>query len=138
MSIKSVKVIMSSVGVRAGDAPRKVMYMPIATIDYMEKEHRSQRVFLDNEIFSNKKHFKGWFNGQSFFVGGTKDGYQIYDENGNRTGTVKKKEVGYPVQINEDDFICLKGRFASWINGKGKCVDSHELTDEEYAAIIYG
>ena len=138
MSIKSVKVTMSSVGVHVGDAPRKVMYMPIAKIDYIEKGHRSQRVPLDNKMVSNRKHFKGWFNSLSFFVGSTKDSYQIYDENGNRTGTVKKKDVGYPVQVNEDDFICLKGRIASWINGKGECIDSHELTDEEYTALIYG
>ena len=138
MSIKSVKVTMSSVGVHAGDAPRKAMYMPIAKIDYMEKGHRSQRVLLDNEMVPDKKLFKGWIIGLSFFAGCTKDSYQIYDENGNRTGTVRIEDVGNPIQVNEDDFICLKGRFASWINGKGECVASRELTDEEYRAVTKG
>lgn len=45
MSIKSVKVTMSSVGVHAGDAPRKVMYMPIAKIDYIEKRTSQPKSF---------------------------------------------------------------------------------------------
>lgn len=135
MSIKSVKVTMSTVGVNAVGAPRKVMYMPIAKIDYMEKGHRSQRVLLDNEMVPDKKHFKGWIIGLSFFAGCTKDSYQIYDENGNRTGTANIEKVGTPIQVNEDDFVCLKGRIASWINRNGECEDSRELTDEEYRTV---
>lgn len=135
MNIKSVKVTMSSFGVTTSDTPRRVMYMPIAKIDYMEKEHRSQRVHLDQAMLPDKKHFKGWIIGLSFFVGCTKDCYQIYDENGKRTGMVKIEDVGNPIQVNEHDFICLKERTAAWINRNGECVGSRELTDEEYKAV---
>ena len=138
MKIKNVKVSMAQIGINTADAPRRVVYMPIAKIDYMEKGNHSQRVHLDKAMIPDKKHFKGWIVGMSYFVGCTKDCYQIYDENGNRTGTVSIEKVGKPIQANEDDFICLKGRTASWINRNGECVNSRELTDEEYAAVTEG
>ena len=42
MKIKKVKVTMSRIGITTMDAPRRVFYMPLAKIDYMEKEHRSR------------------------------------------------------------------------------------------------
>ena len=73
--------------------------------------------------------------GSSYFVGITKDNYQIYNKNGNRTGNANIEQFGNPIQANEDDFVCLKGKIASLIESDGKCTKSRELTDEEYKAI---
>ena len=131
MKIKNVKVTMSYVGLTAGDTPRQVSYMPLAKISYVEKEHRSKTVLLDETLVPDKKYFKGWIIGVSYFAGITKDSCQIYDENGNRTGTVSIEEFGKPIQANEDNFICLKGKTVSWIAKNGECVGSRELTVEE-------
>ena len=48
MSIKSVKVTMSSVGVNSVDKPRRVEHMPIANITYNEKGMKKKSVLLDN------------------------------------------------------------------------------------------
>ena len=82
MKIKNVKVTMSYVGLTAGDTPRQVSYMPLAKISYVEKEHRSKTVLLDETLVPDKKYFKGWIIGVSYFAGITKDSCQIYDENG--------------------------------------------------------
>jgi len=131
MKIKNVKVTMSYVGLTAGDTPRQVSYMPLAKISYVEKEYRSKTVLLDETLVPDKKYFKGWIIGVSYFAGITKDSCQIYDENGNRTGTVSIEEFGKPIQANEDNFICLKGKTVSWIAKNGECVGSRELTVEE-------
>lgn len=135
MKIKNVKVTMSYVGLTAGDTPRQVAYMPLAKISYVEKEHRSKTVLLDETLVPDKKYFKGWIIGVSYFAGITKDSCQIYDENGNRTGTVSIEEFGKPIQANEDDFICLKGKTVSWIAKNGECVGSRELTVEELKSV---
>ena len=138
MKIKNVKVTMSYVGLTAGDTPREVSYMPLARISYVEKEHHSKTVLLDETLVPDKKYFKGWIIGVSYFAGITKDSCQIYDENGNRTGTVSIEEFGKPIQANDDDFICLKGRLASLIDRNGKRIGGRELTDEEYKAFTGG
>lgn len=135
MKIKNVKVTMSYVGLTAGDTPRQVAYMPLAKISYVEKEHRSKTVLLDETLVPDKKYFKGWIIGVSYFAGITKDSCQIYDENGNRTGTVSIEEFGKPIQANEDNFICLKGKTVSWIAKNGECVGSRELTVEELKSV---
>jgi hypothetical protein len=135
MKIKNVKVTMSYVGLTAGDTPRQVSYMPLAKISYVEKEHRSKTVLLDETLVPDKKYFKGWIIGVSYFAGITKDSCQIYDENGNRTGTVSIEEFGKPIQANEDNFICLKGKTVSWIAKNGECVGSRELTVEELKSV---
>lgn len=135
MKIKKVKVTMSRIGITTMDAPRRVFYMPLAKIDYMEKENRSQTVHLDKVFIPDKKFFKGWIIGLSYFVGITENSYQIYDENGNRTGTASIEDFGRPIQTNEDDFICLKGKIVSWIAKNGECVGSRELTDEEFKSV---
>ncbi|MCR4995631.1 MAG: hypothetical protein K6A32_09725 [Bacteroidales bacterium] len=132
MKIKNVKVTMSRIGITSLKEPRKVVYMPLAKIDYMEKECSSQTVNLDQAFLPDKKYFKGWIIGLSYFVGITKDSYQIYDENGIRTGTASIEKYGQPIQVNEDDFVCLKGKTASWINRNGECDCSRELTDDDY------
>ncbi len=135
MKIKNVKVTMSYVGLTAGDTPRQVSYMPLARISYVEKEYHSKTVLLDETLVPDKKYFKGWIIGVSYFAEITKDSCQIYDENGNRTGTVSIEEFGKPIQANEDNFICLKGKTVSWIAKNGECVGSRELTVEELKSV---
>ena len=135
MKIKKVKVTMSRIGINTMDAPRRVIYMPLAKIDYMEKENRSQTVHLDQAFIPDKKFFKGWIIGLSYFVGITENSYQIYDENGNRTGTASMEDFGRPIQVNEDDFICLKGKIVSLIAKNGECIRSRELTVEELKSV---
>lgn len=135
MKIKKVKVTMSRIGITTMDAPRRVFYMPLAKIDYMEKEHRSQTVHLDQVFIPDKKFFKGWIIGLSYFVGITENSYQIYDENGIRTGTASMEDFGRPIQVNEDNFICLKGKTVSLIAKNGECVGSRELTVEELKSV---
>jgi len=64
---------MSRIGINTMGAPRRVVYMPLAKIDYMEKEHRSQTVHLDQAFIPDKKFFKGWIIGLSYFVGITEN-----------------------------------------------------------------
>lgn len=134
MALKHVKVTMSRVGIHTMEG-NSTVYMPLAKIDNMEPGKKKKTVYLDDKMVSDKKYFKGWILGASYFVGVTADSYQIYDEDGNRTGTASIEEFGEPIQANEDDFICLKGKLASLIDVYGKCKKSRELTDEEYESI---
>jgi hypothetical protein len=135
MKIKKVKVTMSRIDITSEEAPRRVVYMPLAKIDYMKKEHHSKTVHLDQAFIPDKKFFKGWIIGLSYFVGITENSYQIYDENGIRTGTASMEDFGRPIQVNEDNFICLKGKTVSLIAKNGECVGSRELTAEELKSI---
>jgi DNA/RNA endonuclease YhcR with UshA esterase domain len=134
MTIKNVKITMSRIGITSANS-QKATYMPIAKIDYIEKENKSQTIHLDDAFIPDKKYFKGVIIGSSYFIGITKDSYQIYDKNGNRTGTANIEQFGNPIQTNEDDFVCLKGKIASLIGSDGECKKSRELTNEEYKAI---
>lgn len=134
MVLKNVKVTMSRLGVHTMEGNTTV-YMPLANIEYMELGKKKKTVHLDGKMVSDKKYFKGWILGSSYFVGVTVESYQIYDEDGNRTGISSIEEFGEPIQANEDDFICLKGRIASLIGINGKCKKSRALTNEEYESI---
>lgn len=125
---------MSRLGVHTMEGNTTV-YMPLANIEYMKLGKKKKTFHLDGKMVPDKKYFKGWILGSSYFVGVTADSYQIYDEDGNRTGTSSIEEFGEPIQANEDDFICLKGRIASLIGIKGKCKKSRALTNEEYESI---
>ena len=125
---------MSRVGIHTMEG-NSTVYMPLAKIDYMEPGKEKKTVYLDDKMVSDKKYFKGWILGASYFVGVTADSYQIYDEDGNRIGTASIEEFGEPIQAHEDDPICLKRKLASLIDVYGKCKKSRELTDEEYESI---
>ena len=134
MSIKSVKITMSRVGIHSlnfnKEGSKKVLYMPLAKIVYNEKDKKNASVYLDPTMVK-KNYFKNWIVGLTFFVGITEDGYEIYNEEGERTGKVSINDVGKAIQVNEDSFICLKGKLASWIGIDGSIIDSRDLTDEE-------
>ena len=131
MSIKKVKLTMSRVGVHSLNA-KTVLYMPMVTIDYNESDKKKQSVYLDvDNRLVEKNYFKGMIVCHSFFAGITEDQYLIYDEDGKRTGTTSIKEVGELIQVNEDSFICLKDKLASWIDVNGSLIKSRDLTDGE-------
>ena len=132
MALKNVKVTMSRLGVHTMEGNTTV-YMPLVNIEYMKLGKKT--VHLDGKMVSDMKYFKGWILSSSYFVGVTADSYRIHDEDGNRTGTSSIEEFGEPIQANEDDFICLKGRIASLIGINGKCKKSRALTNEEYESI---
>ena len=122
---------MSRVGVHGLNA-KAILYMPMATIDYNESNKKKQSVYLDvDDKMIKKDYFKSLIIGLSFFAGVTADQYIIFDEDGKRTGTTSIVEVGELIQVNEDSFICLKGRLASWIGINGSIIKSRDLTDEE-------
>ena len=135
MSIKSVKVTMSKVNENVEGKQHKDEYMPIATIKYNEKGKPEKQVFLDNRIVG-EGYFKRWNVGQSFFIGTTIDSYQIYDEEGNRTGTASI-ENGRIIEVNADYFVCLnlKTKWIWLINAIGFAFAGSTLTDEEVRLI---
>lgn len=72
MALKNVKVTMSRVGVHTMEG-KTTVYMPLAKIDYMEAGKKKKNVYLDDKMVSDKKYFKGWILGASYFVGVTAD-----------------------------------------------------------------
>ncbi len=134
MTIKDVKVTMSKVGIHTHGNPRKVVYMPLATITYNETK-KTHTHFLDGE-FVKKDHFKGFIIGKTYFAGITENEYLIYDEVGERTASVTMEAVGKVIQANEDHFICLKGKTIYGIDAKGTIIASRELKDEELERLI--
>lgn len=129
MTIKDVKVTMSRIGITSSDTPRKIMYMPIAKISYNESK-KSFTKFLDG-TFVKKDHFQGYIIGKAYFVGITKDEYLIYNEVGERIGSVKIETVGRPIEAHEEYFVCLKDKTISGINPKGEIIATKELSDNE-------
>lgn len=134
MTIKNVKVTMSKVGVNTPGKPRKVVYMPLATITYNETK-KTHTHFLDGE-FVKKDHFKGFVIGKTYFAGITENEYLIYDEMGERTGSVTIEAVGKVIQADENHFVCLKEKTIYGIDAKGTILASRELTDEELEGLV--
>lgn len=133
MTIKDVKVKMSKIGVNKPGEPRKVLYMPIATITYNEtKEPYS---LLLGGSFVKKSYYKGFIICKTFFVGITEVEYLIYDEKGEYSATVLVETVGKTIQANESYFVCLKDHTIYGINAKGVIIASRELTDEELTSL---
>ena len=134
MTIKNVKVTMSKVGVHTHNEPRKVMYLPLATITYNESE-KTHKHYLDGKLVK-KDYFKGFIIGKTYFAGITENEYLIYDEVGERTGSVTMEAVGKVIQANEDYFVCLKEKTIYGIDAKGTITASRELTDEELERLV--
>lgn len=87
---------MSRVGIHTMEG-NSTVYMPLAKIDYMEPGKKKKTVYLDDKMVSDKKYFKGWILGASYFVGVTADSYQIYDE-------TETKQERHPSRSLEDRF----------------------------------
>ena len=106
MTIKDVKVKLSKIGVNKPGEPRKVLYMPIATITYNETNEAYS--LLLGGSFVKKSYYKGFIISKTFFVGITENEYLIYDEKGEYMAAVLVETVGKPLQANESYFVCLK------------------------------
>ena len=129
MTIKDVKVKLSKVGVNKPGEPRKVLYMPIATITYNETDEPYS--LLLGGSFVKKSYYKGFIICKTFFVGITEDEYLLYDEKCEYMAAVLVETVGKAIQANEGFFVCLKDHTIYGINAKGAIIASKELTDEE-------
>ena len=66
MALKNVKVTISRLGVHTMEGNTTV-YMPLANIEYMELVEKKKTVHLDGKMVSDKKYFKGWILGSSYF-----------------------------------------------------------------------
>lgn len=133
MTIKDVKVKLSKIGVNKPGEPRKVLYMPIATITYNETNEAYS--LLLGGSFVKKSYYKGFIIGKTFFVGITDDEYLIYDEKGEYMAAVLVETVGKPLQANESYFVCLKDHTIYGIDAKGAIIASRELTYEELTSL---
>ena len=133
MTIKDVKVKLSKIGVNKPGEPRKVLYMPIATITYNETNEAYS--LLLGGSFVKKSYYKGFIICKTFFAGITEDEYLIYDEKGEHVATVSVETVGKVIQANENYFVCLKDHTVYGIDAKGAIIASKELTDEELTSL---
>ena len=133
MTIKDVKVKLSKIGVNKPGEPRKVLYMPIATITYNETDEPYS--LLLGGSFVKKSYYKGFIICKTFFVGITEDEYLIYDKKGEYVAAVPVDTVGKTIQANEDYFVCLKDHTIYGIDAKGTIIASKELTDEELTSL---
>ena len=133
MTIKDVKVKLSKIGVNKPGEPRKVLYMPIATITYNETDEAYS--LLLGGSFVKKSYYKGFIISKTFFVGITENEYLIYDEKGEYMAAVLVETVGKPLQANESYFVCLKDHTIFGIDIKGEIIASKDLTDEELTSL---
>ena len=133
MSITSIEIKFSKVGVHSIDQPRKVNYIPVAVLQF-DNLPKKKRIYLDG-FLSDKKSVKQVLAGETFIALKIDDDFIIYDLEGSRQGQVSAKEYGKLFQVNENSFILCKDRTVTWINDRGKVVQSRELTNEEYKKI---
>ncbi len=130
MRIVSMEVKFSKIGMTRINQPRQVCYMPVAVIQF-EGGSKKKRIYLQG-VISNKKSVKQVFAGETFIALLIDDDFRIYDIDGNISGQVSANDYGQLIQVNEDSFVLLKDRTATWISDKGEVIKSRELTEEEF------
>ena len=90
LNIKTVKISFSRIGITTSNTPRRVCYLPMATIKYMDAKRKQKQEFLtgtslgdmDSCVIS-KKTYLGLVIGGSFFAVLCKDNmYHFFDEEG--------------------------------------------------------
>ncbi len=133
MSITSMEIKFSNIGINTADQPRKVNYIPVAVLGF-DNCTKKKRVYLDVFI-RDKKSVKEALAGETFIVLLVDDEFHVFDLEGKLQGKVSSTEYGDPVQINEDSFILCKDRTVTWITDKGEVLKARELTEEEYQAL---
>lgn len=133
MSITSIEIKFSKVGINRIDQPRKVNYIPVAVLQF-DNLPKKKRIYLDG-LLSDKKSVKQVLAGETFIALKIDDDFIVYDLEGSRQGQVSAKEYGELIQVNENSFILCKDRTVTWINDCGKVIQSRGLTDEEYENI---
>lgn len=133
MSITSIEIKFSKVGINRIDQPHKVNYIPVAVLQF-DNLPKKKRIYLDG-LLSDKKSVKQVLAGETFIALKIDDDFIVYDLEGSRQGQVSAKEYGELIQVNENSFILCKDRTVTWINDCGKVIQSRELSDEEYENI---
>ena len=134
MGIKNVKIRMFKYGVTSLENPkRKLMYLPVAEITYLEKKKAKKSIILAG-LTENKQYHKGLITGMNYFVIYVNEEYHIYNEDGTQIKTLETSAVGAPVYVAADFFICRQENRYSYINAEGEIVMKKEMTEEEWQA----
>lgn len=134
MGIKNVKIRMFKYGVTSLKNPkRKLMYLPVAEITYLEKNRAKKSINLAG-LTENKQYHKGLITGMNYFVIYVNEEYHIYNEDGTPIKTLETSVVGAPVYVAADFFICRQENRYSYINAEGEIVQEKEMTEEEWQA----
>ena len=134
MSITSMEIKFSNIGINTADQPRKVNYIPVAVLGF-DNCSKKKRVYLD-VFLCDKKSVKQALAGETFIVLFIDDEFHVFNLEGKLQGKVSSTEYGVPVQVNEDSFILCKDRTATWITNKVEVLKARELTEEEYQALM--
>lgn len=133
MSITSMEIKFSNIGINTANQPQKIYYIPVIVLGF-DSCTKKKRVYLD--IFlRNKKSVKEALAGETFIVILVDHEFNVFDLEGKLQGKVSSTEYGVPVQINEDSFILCKDRTVTWITNKGDVLKARELTEEEHQAL---
>ena len=125
LNIKTVKISFSRIGITTSNTPRRVCYLPMATIKYIDAKKKQKQEFLtgaslgdmDSCVIS-KKTYLGLVIGGSFF-----------DEEGEHIAS--REIIGVPVQVGEDDFIVRNGDILTMYSATGETLKWRHLTEEE-------
>lgn len=129
MSITSMEIKFSNIGINTANQSRKIYYIPVIVLGF-DSCTKKKRVYLD--IFlRNKKSVKEALAGETFIVILVDHEFNVFDLEGKLQGKVSSTEYGVPVQINEDSFILCKDRTVTWITDKGNVLKARELTEED-------
>lgn len=137
LNIKTVKISFSRFGITTSNTPRRVFYLPMATIKYMDAKRKQKQEFLigaslgdmDSCVIS-KKTYIGLVIGGSFFVVLCKDNmYHFFNEEGEHVSSCEI--IGVPVQVGEDDFIVRNGDILTMYSATGEMLRWRQLTQEE-------
>ena len=133
MSITSMEIKFSNIGINTANQPRKIYYIPVIVLGF-DSCTKKKRVYLDI-LLRNKKSVKEALAGETFIVILVDHEFNVFDLEGKLQGKVSSTEYGVPVQINEDSFILCKDRTVTWITNKGDVLKARELTEEEHQAL---
>lgn len=133
MSINSMEIKFSKIGITTANQPRKVYYIPVVVLGFDNRTVK-KRVYL-NTLVHNKKSVKQTLAGETFIAVLIDNEFNVFDLEGQLQGKVSSTKYGVPVQVNEKSFILWKDRTVTWITNKGDVLKARELTEEEYQAL---
>lgn len=137
LNIKTVKISFSRIGITTSNTPRRVCYIPMATIKYMNTKRKQKQVYLTGDTLGeigssviSKQTFLGLIIGGSFFAVLCKDNlYHFFNEEGEHI--TSREIIGVPVQVGEDDFIIRNGDILTMYSATGEMLKWRQLTEEE-------
>lgn len=133
MSINSMEIKFSKIGITTANQPRKVYYIPVVVLGFDNRTVK-KRVYL-NTLVHNKKSVKQTLAGETFIAVLIDNEFNVFDLEGQLQGKVSSTKYGVPVQVNKKSFILWKDRTVTWITNKGDVLKARELTEEEYQAL---